>query len=369
MSDDGKDAPSPPAQTTTKPQVQNKPETEQQPEKSKEETLKQARIFLQDEAVKKSTSAERTEFLKSKGLSDGDIQELLKEVAKEAVAAAEPASTPTPVTPTPKSTPQSSFQDDPIDVSTALIKREDRPPIVTYPEFLTKPTRPPPLMTVNTFLNTVYAFSGLATLVYGTSKFVLEPMVAQLTEARGQLAETTKADLNKLVSKLESTVSEIPVYKSKENLTLLHGDDNEDAVSHYDDPAELFHRDIGVQTSPSDLSGRSSPASLRPESATDYQARRLKALVSSLKEIRDGLVDQSESLADAKTVLNVFNDDLEKLSAAHVTDFVGGFNLYGVSSRNEPNDEIKQARDNIRRVKGVLLSARTFPTTGPGPAR
>ncbi|KAK3997154.1 peroxisomal membrane protein PEX14 [Cladorrhinum sp. PSN332] len=368
MSDDGKDAPSPPAQTNPESQPpQNKPETEQQPEKSKEETFKQARIFLQDEAVKNSTPGERTEFLKSKGLSDGDIQELLKEVTQEAVAAAEPASTPTPATPTTPA-PQANFQDDPIDVSTALIKREDRPPIVTYPEFLTKPTRPPPLMTVNSFLNTVYAFTGLSTLVYGTSKFVVEPMVAQLTDARGQLADTTKDDLSKLVSKLESTVSEIPVYKSKENLTLLHGDENEDAASHYDDPAELFHRDVGVQTSPSDFSGRSSPSNPRPESATDYQARRLTALVSSLKEVRDGLVGQSESLADVKTVLNVFKDDLETLSSAHVTDFVGGFNLYGVSSRNEPDDEIKKARDNIRRVKGVLLSARTFPT-GQGAAR
>ncbi|KAK4165006.1 peroxisomal membrane protein PEX14 [Cladorrhinum sp. PSN259] len=366
MSDDGKDAPSQPAQPSTESQPQNKPETEQQPEKSREEIFKQARVFLQDEGVKNSTPEERKEFLKSKGFSDGDIQELLKEVTQEALAAAEPASTPTPTPTTPTASP--TFQDDPIDVSTALIKREDRPPIVTYPEFLTKPTRPPPLMTVNSFLNTVYAFSGLSTLVYGTSKFVFEPMVAQLTDARAELADTTKDDLGKLVSKLESTVSEIPVYKSKENLHLLHGDDNEDAASHYDDPAELFHRDVGVQTSPSDFSGRSSPANLRPESATDYQARRLTSLVSSLKEVRDGLNGQSESLADVKTVLNVFKDDLETMSSAHAMDFSGGFSLYGMPIRNDPDDEIKKARDNIRRVKGVLLSARTFPT-GQGAAR
>lgn len=94
MSDDAKDAasaPSPPAQPHTESQPQNKPDTE--PEKSREETLKQARIFLQDEAVQKFTPQERVEFLKSKGVSENDIQELLKEVATQA---AEPAALPTP---------------------------------------------------------------------------------------------------------------------------------------------------------------------------------------------------------------------------------------------------------------------------------
>ena len=223
-------------------------------------------------------------------------------------------------------------------------------------------------MSVNGFLNTVYAFTGISTLVYGTSKFVLEPMVAQLTEARGELHDTTKQDLTKLVSKLESTVSVVPAYKSKEHLTVHHGEDgNDDAVSQYDDPTELFHRDVGVQTSPIDFSFRSSP-SPQAETATEYQNRRLSSLVSSLRDVHEGLEDQSDSYADVKTVLNVFNDDLDKMSAAHMTDFVGGYTLYGASGRNEPNDEIKNAKDNIRRIKGVLLSTRSFPT-GNGAAR
>jgi hypothetical protein len=33
------------------------------------------------------------------------------------------------------------------------------------------------------------------------------------------------------------------------------------------------------------------------------------------------------------------------------------------ASKNEPDDEVRKARDNIRRIKGVLLSTRSFPAS------
>lgn len=54
------------------------------PEKTREATLEQARIFLKDTETQKATAAQKTEFLKSKGLSDSDIQDLLKEVTQDA---------------------------------------------------------------------------------------------------------------------------------------------------------------------------------------------------------------------------------------------------------------------------------------------
>jgi hypothetical protein len=218
--------------------------------------------------------------------------------------------------------------------------------------------RPPPLVTVNGFLNTLYAFGGLSALVYGTSKYVAEPMVNTLTEARISFHETANHGLAKLVSKLENTVSEIPAPKPKPSST-----QDDDATSSYDDPTELFHRDIGVQTS---LPTSPSPEPSQPhkESATTIHTRRLGSLISSLRSLNEGLVDHTESLGDVQTVLDVLKQDLDKLtSAAAATDFVGGFSLYGPSSRNEPDDEIKRAKENIRRVKGVLLSTRSFPTS------
>jgi len=242
--------------------------------------------------------------------------------------------------------------------------KDDRPPIVTYPEFLTKPTRPPPLMTVNRFLNTLYAFGGLSTLVYGTSKYIVAPMVDNLTEARISLHDTAKDNISRLVKKLEETVSEIPptpVSKPE----VAH---DEGSTSEYDDPTELFHRDIGVQTSlppsPSPYghytSGLEAGREEAGETPSTKQARRLTDLVASVREISRGFVSQSEEFENVKTVLGVFKDELAEMSYS-VHDFGGGSTLYGYGRSNEPDDEIKKAKENIRRVKGVLLSARSFP--------
>lgn len=50
---------------------------------SRETRLEQARRFLQDAQVQSATRERKAEFLKSKGLSEGDIEELLKEVASD----------------------------------------------------------------------------------------------------------------------------------------------------------------------------------------------------------------------------------------------------------------------------------------------
>ncbi|KAK4251634.1 peroxisomal membrane anchor protein conserved region-domain-containing protein [Corynascus novoguineensis] len=330
--------------------------SEQSP--SREERLEQARKFLQDAQVQNTTSERKAEFLKSKGLSESDIQGLMNETAQDGR----------------EEESQSSNHTVEERIEPPISKKEDRPPIVTYPEFLTKPARPPPLVTVNGFLNTLYAFGGVSTLVYGASKFVVEPMVHTLTEARISLHDTANQDLAKLVSKLETIVSEIPPTKPKDAKALSaptarHGgdEDDDDAVSSYDDPTELFHRDIGVQTSP-DLEARSRVAhqqhQQQQESPTDHQTKRLARLIGSLKSLNDSVVDQTETLGDVHTMADILEQDADKLSAAAATDFVGGggYSMFGAAgSKNEPDDEIKRARENIRRVKGVLLSTRSFP--------
>lgn len=318
-------------------EVESRPEAEQ----TREAALDQAKKFLQDPETQKATPEKKTEFLKSKGLSEVDIQQLLKEVSQDAPPAPPAAAT---------AAKEEATTEQP--TAAALPRKEDRPPIVTYPEFLTKPTRPPPLMTVNGFLNTLYAFGGLSTVIYGTSKYLFEPMVSSLTEARISLHDTARDDATKLVAKLEQTVSEIPVYKTQQHM-------DDDAVSHYDDPAELSHRDIGVQTSPPG-SALASPG-LSTESAATLHTRRLREITSSLKQVSEGLVSQTEGYADVKIVLDVFQDELDVLKASQTTDFVGGYSLYGAASKHEPDDEIKKAKENIRRVKGVLLSTRSFP--------
>lgn len=53
---------------------------------SREATLEQARKFLQDAQVQNTTPERKAEFLKSKGLSESNIEALLKEVSQDSQA-------------------------------------------------------------------------------------------------------------------------------------------------------------------------------------------------------------------------------------------------------------------------------------------
>ncbi|KAK3387249.1 peroxisomal membrane anchor protein conserved region-domain-containing protein [Podospora didyma] len=333
-------------------------------------SLERARKFLQDADVQKTTPERKAEFLKSKGIPERDIEELLKDEVRGASATSQAESRSLSTQITPPATPPAAIEEPLSESGTEplkLEKRDDRPPIITYPEFLTKPARPPPLVTVNGFFNTLYAFGAVSALIYGASKYVVEPMVDALTEARISLHDTAKQDLDKLVAKLENTVSEIPPNKKTAEASGHTDADDDAASSSYDDPTELFHRDIGVQTSlpTSPLAGTFPDLALStPEKPVAQQTRRLTELVASLKGVHEGTTSQTRAYMNITVDLDDLRTDLDRLGSAQ-NDWQppAGFSFYGRSSRSEPDDEIKKAKENIRRVKGVLLSARSFPAT------
>ncbi|KAH6960000.1 hypothetical protein BKA56DRAFT_624032 [Ilyonectria sp. MPI-CAGE-AT-0026] len=220
----------------------------------------------------------------------------------------------------------------------------DRAPIVTYPEFLAKPARPPPLVTTERLLNTLYGVVGLSTLVYGTGKYVLGPMVDAQTEARAEFHETTVRNLDALVSKLEKTVSEVPPVKKQATGTSAAGDDESEA----EDPTEITM----TMAKNKDAGG---------ESTTKKQADRLAGLTKTLSGLKDEFRSESEGMDGIKTLVDVLRDDLDSLT--YTGQSASTYDLYGRSRKPEPEDEIRKVRDNIRRVKGVLLSTRNFPPT------
>jgi hypothetical protein len=231
--------------------------------------------------------------------------------------------------------------------------KPSHPPIITYPEFLTNPAKRPPLITPNGFLNTLYAFSGISALIYGASNLILVPMVESLTEARHELHATTVENLDRLLKGLEAAVSEVPAAAKKQNR--LPADDES-----VEDPSELFHRDMGIQTSLP-----SSPASdtCFNESASMKQAKRIEDLVARLKDVRgEDHTTQSREMAEVQAVLDVFKEEVDKLDRQGYVHSLTGAAGFG-ATRNEPDDEIRRAKENIRRVKGVLLSARSFPVS------
>ncbi|PNY22883.1 Uncharacterized protein TCAP_07047 [Tolypocladium capitatum] len=328
-----------------------------------QDRLELARRFLDDDEVKTASRGKKAEFLKTKGVEDGDIQKLLgqSETVPEPheVRLAPHVS----VLTSPKkhheepNNDETPTQRDATQTSALPAAGGDRAPIVTYPEFLAKPQRPPPLVTTDGLLATLYGFVGLSTLLCGTSKFVVAPMVESLTDARSDLYGTSSQKLDILVAKLEKTVSEIPPSSKAQPATT-------DDISDAEDPTEMFHRDIGTQTSLP-----TTPAAVAPskpasaESESKRQADRLSTLTKTLSGLKDQFRTQSEDMDDIRTLLDVFRDDLDGMTYGGQTQFMGGYDMYGGAKKTEPEDEIRKVRDNIRRVKGVLLSTRSFPAS------
>ncbi len=353
-------------------------------------TLEHARQFLDDESVKAAAPEEKRAFLKSKGLEDAQVDQLLDESPEEGRSATpasgtEPSATSndgehkadthldtTAEASLTSADGSSSTISSTSDGSSSIVSStsdssspatssttDSPPPIITYPEFLTKPQRPPPLITPSRLANILAVSGGVWALLYGISGLVVKPMADNLNEARSEYYHHVNEKLSQLVENLEGAVSEVP-YKNgkllksqKQDRTV---DDNESVTS---DPTELFHRDVGTQTSPPpSLFGTN--ASNGGEEPVDVQATRLSAISASLRELTLMHTQRAESNADLRSAIGQVRDQVDKLAYPPIHDLstYGGLG-YGQSA--EADDEFKRTKDAIRSVKGLFLSSRSFP--------
>lgn len=166
------------------------------------------------------------------------------------------------------------------------------PPIITYPEFLVEAHKPPPLITLGRIWNTAQIASGVAAVIYGASKYLVAPMTASLNESRHDFALHSLSKLDELNERLSKLVSKPPEYKKE----LGTESELDEAASETSDPTELYHRDIGTQTSP--LPSRS-PSTFglgagaeKKKDPTEYQVTGLNIIKSHLDE----MLERSEKL-------------------------------------------------------------------------
>lgn len=241
--------------------------------------------------------------------------------------------------------------------STESSPAKETPPIITYPEFLIHSSKPPPLITASRLINTFYVFSGAAAVVYGTSKYIAEPMLESLTSARHSLSETAKTNLDTLNENLEKIVSVVP----SDGGAAKQGDDGEDndtSETDEEDMAPLFNRTIGTQTTPTHSPSSSisslttSPAPNQQHTLQQSSLDCLSTALTSLLPSKDATKSdqQHDSASSALTELKQYLDSLRYSR------------FYKAESKD---DAIAKFRAEIRGVKGVLLSARNFPA-GPG---
>lgn len=127
----------------------------------------------------------------------------------------------------------------------------------------------------------------------------------------------------------------------------------------------MFHRDVGTQTALLPAAASTTPG--EKKSASEAQATQLSTLNARLSALRDDITSQSDDLGDVKTLIDVFRDDLDVLTyrAAYDATYLSRLSTptYSSGQSATQNDEIDKAKNNIRKIKGVLLSTRSFPST------
>ncbi len=351
--------------------------------------VERARKFLEEDSIRDAPRERKVAFLEKKGLSSEEIEQLLgsseqqpssddssmselKTVHDTTEISKEEANTRKTSTEAARSSDTGTVTSS--SPSSSSPPKRDIPPIITYPEFLLKPQKPPPLVTFERLARAAYAFAGVSALTYAASTYIVQPMLESLTEARHELAAGAEGNLETLNEKLESVVSHVPYIPSSSSVLLQQRrnkqDDDDDLESTVSDPTELFHRDIATQTSPPDSrprspSGATQKSTLAPSLA---QTSRLESLNSSLSDLLVS-TDQSPSTDRLKDQVGNFQAMLDKMQSSYNpfdTDYDKTFTSYGTPKKPADNTEIAKIKADVRALKGIFLSSRNFPTTRPG---
>ena len=202
-------------------------------------------------------------------------------------------------------------------------------------------------------------------------------MTESLTAARHEFHSHTQTKLDELNQRLQDTVSVDPALKvTGEQQAAKDAQGAIDTASVDSDPTELFHRDFGTQTNPEDFPGRpasqtSSESEKAFTSVTETQQdrlQRLRALASDLAN--DSLSSESQAIHELRVSADMVKDHLEGLAYPASADggafglgngSAGFSNLYGAAKKE---DEVGKMKQEIRSLKGSLLSARSFPGGG-----
>lgn len=222
-------------------------------------------------------------------------------------------------------------------------------------------------MTTNFLIGTMYAVAGTVAGIYGLSKYVLDPMHDKLTEARHDVFTHTDAHMDELNSRLEALAPGSAAKPAEDD------DDQRSKSGESDDsePTDLFHKDVGVQTTP--LSRNASAWSLSDAAAEaaaadplSHQESRLKSLAANVRDLAQSAATSSgkqKNLTDQMDALKEFLLAIG-LPAAHGRYKNPNFsNWSSIANRPPVGDELDRFRAEVSRTKGLMLSTRNFPRT------
>jgi uncharacterized phage infection (PIP) family protein YhgE len=213
----------------------------------------------------------------------------------------------------------------------------------------------------------MYATVGTVAGMYALSRFILGPMHEELGNSRHDFFSHTSEKLGSLSEKLSKLVSSVPAAKSGATEKAGYAD-NASETSVDSDPTELFHRDIGVQTSPPQSRRHSLSNADSKETTTDALSKQTSRLASLSSQIRQLETSRNAIGGNEKEI----NDQLDSFST-YLNELMYSSPYYSYknytpswSSSTAPatNDEFDKFRQEVRSMKGLMLSARNFPRGG-----
>jgi hypothetical protein len=216
----------------------------------------------------------------------------------------------------------------------------------------------------------MYTTVGAIAGMYGLSRYVLDPMHVQLSEARHDFFTHAGTKVDELNGRLSKVVT-VPPGKSSTKAKDSEVPDNASVTSEASDPTELFHRDIGVQTSPP-LSRNHSSWSLSesdPTNSTEALARqesRIGSITSTLRDIRFTVDYTGNKEKDVSAQVDAFTKYLNELmDSSPYYKYQNNFPTWNnASSATATTDEFDKFKNEIRSMKGAMLSTRNFPRGG-----
>ncbi|KAI9666875.1 MAG: hypothetical protein M1831_001380 [Alyxoria varia] len=373
--------------------------------------IDQAHRFLTNKHLRHAPLEEKMRFLKGKGLSEESIDIIRQSLSNSNNSGPERATASRPYHDDSSSPTQTLEQSSSPTLKPLQETSASQPPIITYPEHLfptSKPATPqqPPLITPSALLRTLYTSASAAAITYATSRYLVSPMLHDLTSARHDFATHTRSKLDELNDRLTRNVSVDPralpgKAQGPGSQEAEAYDDEIETRSEDSDPTELFRRDFGTQTSPA-LSRRgsrsrrktsrrrdsrdsdSSSTSYKPDrdeskhpaaDPTETQTQHLSQLRDLCKSLTSSTLPSETSTSPLTALSNStksLRDDLNTLALE--TKDSRESNPWGVSSsssdqthRNKKEqNETSGMRAEIRSVKGLMLSARNFPGSAAG---
>lgn len=192
-------------------------------------------------------------------------------------------------------------------------------------------------------------------------------MHEELSAARHDFFSHAGGKVDEFNNRMSKVVTLPPSKQAKEKDS--DSADDMSVVSDASDPTELFHRDIGVQTSPS-LSRNQSSTSLQdldPKATTPmvHQEARLSSITSSIRDLRFSRDMSGNKEKDVGAQLDAFSKYLNDLTfASPYHKYQSNFPTWNNSNSTSTDDDMDKFKNEIRGMKGAMLSTRNFPRSG-----